>query len=179
MKQTLKLALEALEATSPLGFGTASDKRHYGAIAAIKEALAQQSNEQEINPKTTFDEVERGLQQSRMVIATLDSITTEQRQQINEPLLKAQLFLKAISKAVTETAIQKSNEQVEPLWYAVMSETAPIINKAIRSEDVANEYADKCRETYSGVEVIALFAHPPVPTAQPKEPEQEPDHDKK
>jgi len=67
-----------------------------------------------------------------------------------------------------------SNEQVEPLWYAVMSETAPIINKAIRSEDVANEYADKCRENYSGVEVIALFAHPPVPyvveprTAQPE-----------
>lgn len=79
----------------------------------VRHLLAQQSNEQEINPKTTFDEVERGLQQSRMVIATLDSITTEQRQQINEPLLKAQLFLKAISKAVTKTAIQQSNEQVE------------------------------------------------------------------
>ena len=44
-QEALKMALDALEATSPLGFGTASDKRHYGAITAIKEALAQPEQE--------------------------------------------------------------------------------------------------------------------------------------
>ena len=43
-KQTeaLKLALEALENTSPLGFNMESDKRFYAAITAIREALAEQ-----------------------------------------------------------------------------------------------------------------------------------------
>jgi hypothetical protein len=48
----------------------------------------------------------------------------------------------------------------EPLWYAVMSKEAPVINKAVRREDVAQEYADKCRENYSGVEVVPLYASP-------------------
>ena len=44
-QEALKLAIDALEATSPLGFGTASDKRHYEAITAIKEALAQRTEQ--------------------------------------------------------------------------------------------------------------------------------------
>lgn len=50
----------------------------------------------------------------------------------------------------------------EPYWYAVVSERAPIINKAIRSLEVAEEYAGKCRDSYclvpSAVEVIPLYA---------------------
>lgn len=38
--EALKLALEALENTSPLGFNMESDKRFYAAITAIREALA-------------------------------------------------------------------------------------------------------------------------------------------
>ena len=43
--EALKMALEALENTSPLGFNMESDKRFYAAITAIKEALAQPEQE--------------------------------------------------------------------------------------------------------------------------------------
>lgn len=55
----------------------------------------------------------------------------------------------------------------EPFWYAVVSKEAPIINKAIKSEEVAQEYADKCRETYSGIEIVPLYASPLPQAAQP------------
>lgn len=45
---------------------------------------------------------------------------------------------------------------VEPFWHAVISHRAPIVNKAVRSRDVAEEYAEKCSENYPGVEVIPL-----------------------
>jgi hypothetical protein len=48
----------------------------------------------------------------------------------------------------------------EPFWHAVVSRTAPIINKAIRRADVAHEYADKVNEQYSDVvdvNVVQLF----------------------
>ena len=48
--EALKLALEALENTSPLGFNMESDKRFYAAITAIREALAEQPAQQ----KTEF-----------------------------------------------------------------------------------------------------------------------------
>jgi len=51
-------------------------------------------------------------------------------------------------------------KQAKPAWYAVMSKHSPIINKAIRAEEVANEYADKASQNYSGVEVVPLFEHP-------------------
>ena len=51
----------------------------------------------------------------------------------------------------------------EPVWYAVTSKQAPIIDKAIRRLDVAQEYADKCSETYPGVEVIPLYTAAPAP----------------
>lgn len=47
--EALKLALEALKNTSPLGFNMESDKKFYTAITAIKEALAQPSQKQEID----------------------------------------------------------------------------------------------------------------------------------
>lgn len=58
----------------------------------------------------------------------------------------------------------------EPFLHAVVSKRAPIIDKAIRRLDVAQEYADKCSETYPGVEIIPLYAAPvaqPVPQAEP------------
>jgi DNA segregation ATPase FtsK/SpoIIIE-like protein len=58
----------------------------------------------EIDPNTRFDDVINGLQLSRTSIASLESLTTEQRREINEPILKAQLLLRAISKATSETA---------------------------------------------------------------------------
>jgi hypothetical protein len=48
----------------------------------------------------------------------------------------------------------------EPFWHAVVSRTAPIIDKAIRRADVAQEYADKAEENYGHVvdiEVKQLF----------------------
>ncbi|WP_236232927.1 hypothetical protein, partial [Pseudomonas tohonis] len=45
----------------------------------------------------------------------------------------------------------------EPFWYAVISERAPVIDKAIRREDVAMEYAEKASATYYGVEVVPLY----------------------
>ena len=43
--EALKLALEALENTTPTGFNMESDNRFYAAITAIKEALAQPEQE--------------------------------------------------------------------------------------------------------------------------------------
>lgn len=48
----------------------------------------------------------------------------------------------------------------EPFWYAVISDIAPVINKAIRSLDVAQEYAEKCSTNYQGVRVVPLYATP-------------------
>ena len=39
-REALKLALEALENTTPTGFNMERDKQFFAAIAAIKEALA-------------------------------------------------------------------------------------------------------------------------------------------
>jgi hypothetical protein len=48
----------------------------------------------------------------------------------------------------------------EPFWHAVVSKRAPVIDKAIRREDVASEYADKCRDNYpdaTDIEVVPLY----------------------
>ena len=48
----LRLAREALENTSPLGFNMESDKRFYAAITAIREALAEQpAIKQDLTPE--------------------------------------------------------------------------------------------------------------------------------
>lgn len=54
----------------------------------------------------------------------------------------------------------KAPAMPEPFWHAVVSRTAPIIDKAIRRADVAQEYADKAEENYGHVvdiEVKQLF----------------------
>ena len=106
-REALKLALEALEDYRS-GCQTKYDADK--AITAIKEALAQP--EREIDPSTTFDEVAKGLQVSRMAIAALDALTIEQRRSINEPLLKAQLFLKAAARVFKEALAQPEQEPV-------------------------------------------------------------------
>lgn len=56
----------------------------------------------------------------------------------------------------------------EPFWHAVVSESAPVIDKAIRREDVADEYAGKCREQWPEVrdiEVVPLYRQIPSPSA--------------
>lgn len=166
--EALKMALEVMR-----NQGDVSVDEWIATENAIKEALAQQSNEQAINPKTTFNEVERGLQQSRMAIATLDSITTEQRQQINEPLLQAQLFLMAVSKAVADTESQQSNEQVELITKEQV--LADVIAMLEKQHDWLTRTAaiNLVAGLYGNADVV-LSTHPPVPTAQPKEPEQEP-----
>ena len=55
----------------------------------------------------------------------------------------------------------------EPFWHAVVSEQAPVVDKAIRRLDIAEEYAAQCRPHYPGVEVVSLYratppAHPAV-----------------
>lgn len=50
----------------------------------------------------------------------------------------------------------------EAFWHAVVSESCPVINKAIRREDVAEEYASKCRdEGYRDIEVVPLYRATP------------------
>ena len=105
-KEALKLALKCAERCESIdGMYSWTDT-----ITAIKEALAQP--EREIDPSTTFDEVAKGLQVSRMAIAALDALTIEQRRSINEPLLKAQLFLKAAARVFKEALAQPEQEPV-------------------------------------------------------------------
>lgn len=49
--------------------------------------------------------------------------------------------------------------ELEAFWYVVVSESAPAINKAIRSLEAAHEYADKCSENWSDVQVLPLYTH--------------------
>lgn len=61
-------------------------------------------------------------------------------------------------------------EGAEPFWHAVVSKRAPVIDKAIRREDVASEYADKCRDNYpdaTDIEVVPLYRAAPAPQAAP------------
>ena len=50
--------------------------------------------------------------------------------------------------------------QAEPFWYAVVSDKAPVINKAIKRNDVATEYASQC--SHEDVMIIPLYLHPPA-----------------
>lgn len=57
----------------------------------------------------------------------------------------------------------------EAFWHAVVSDIAPVVNKAIRRLDVAEEYAEKCSENYRGVRVVPLYTTPqpsPAPSQQ-------------
>lgn len=76
--------------------------------------------------------------------------------------LKKELVAEQEAKEAAESRIKASREQ-EPVWYAVMSIEAPVLNRAIRSLDGAYEYAAGCRENYGGVSVIELYAQPPIP----------------
>lgn len=50
---------------------------------------------------------------------------------------------------------------LEPYWYAVVSKTHPICNKAIRSLDVAHEYVDKCESNeYWNAGIVPLYKLP-------------------
>lgn len=63
--------------------------------------------------------------------------------------------------------------QPEPFWHAVVSQRAPIIDKAIRREDVASEYADKCQEQWpdvSDIEVVPLYRQLPSSSVSDRKP---------
>ena len=66
--------------------------------------------------------------------------------------------------AIQQTLAQQSNEQVEPVAYRYMDITEPDLGFWFDEEPSDLSYL-KCEP---------LYTHPPVPTAQPKEPEQEP-----
>jgi hypothetical protein len=57
----------------------------------------------------------------------------------------------------------------EAFWHAVVSKQAPVVDKAIRRLDVADEYAAQCRPHYPGVEVVPLYRATP-PASQPAVP---------
>lgn len=60
--------------------------------------------------------------------------------------------------AVREFAAALSQRPAEPFWYAVVSRKDPVVNKAVRRADVAEEYAQRCRANgYTGVEVVPLY----------------------
>ena len=60
----------------------------------------------------------------------------------------------------------KALEGVEPFWHAVISQRAPVVDKAVRRRDVADEYAEKCGEYYPGVEVVPLVPASTLAAAQ-------------
>ena len=137
-REALKLALTALEdRTSLMKWQEARD--------AVKEVLAQP--EREIDPSTTFDEVAKGLQVSRMAIAALDALTIEQRRSINEPLLKAQLFLKAAARVFKEALAQPEQEPVA------------VVNGAY-----ANRIEWKCTPKFFPADGTNLYTTPPQRT---------------
>lgn len=79
-------------------------------------------------------------------------------------VLRAELL--EIIKAVLARAAQASSpvragdaeQPQQPFWYAVVSDEVPVINKAIKRADVAEEYAQNCRENgYQRVEVVPLY----------------------
>jgi len=66
---------------------------------------------------------------------------------------------------------QQSNEQVEPVaWESILGAVA----RGWCYEENANKTMDSELAVAIAKEVQALYTHPPVPTAQPKKPEQEP-----
>lgn len=55
----------------------------------------------------------------------------------------------------------------EPFWHAVVSVKSPVIDKAIRRADVAEEYADRYRsEGFYDVQVVPLYRHGQAATWQ-------------
>lgn len=71
-----------------------------------------------------------------------------------------------IGKVLDELVTLRAQADAGPFWHAVVSKSAPVIDKAIRRLDVAEEYADKCRENYPDVTVVPLYTHPSLPAAQ-------------
>jgi len=54
--EALKLALEALENTTPTGFNMKRDKQFFDAITALREALAEQPKESpKFDPNESFE----------------------------------------------------------------------------------------------------------------------------
>lgn len=52
-------------------------------------------------------------------------------------------------------------DYAQPFWFAIVSDEAPIVGKAVRRKDLADEYADGCRVNgYPGVKVVPLYAAP-------------------
>jgi len=79
-----------------------------------------------------------------------------------DPLLKNYMvdheyFLKVLNALIAEYEKAAGSE---PFWYAVVSDEAPVVNKAIRSLEVAEEYAAKSSDVYPGVHVVPLYARP-------------------
>jgi hypothetical protein len=67
-----------------------------------------------------------------------------------------------------QAAFPTEQSKAEPFWHAVVSKRSPIYNKAIRRDDVAEEYAAQCREQgCRDAEVVPLFRAPPAPTTEP------------
>jgi len=61
-QETLRLALDALENTTPTGFNMERDKQFFAAITAIKEALAQPEQEPVALPPVQFEKVAEGIE---------------------------------------------------------------------------------------------------------------------
>jgi hypothetical protein len=54
-------------------------------------------------------------------------------------------------------AKQEAGQPAEPFWYAIVSESAPVINSTRKRADLAEELAGKLREIWPDVEVIPLY----------------------
>jgi hypothetical protein len=122
------------------------------AIEALEGMAAQQAAQPVAPAKLSATE-----RLDRLLWEAIDFAAMNPRESKNvDPRTWDHLIVYATNKAAQPVA-------GEPVWYAVTSKQAPIIDKAIRRLDVAQEYADKCSETYQGVEVIPLYTAAPAP----------------
>ena len=177
--EALKLALEAFETLTqynivranifrrfePTCTGDYVDLREFRekakpAITAIKEALAQQEGQS--NYCLQCEALSREL-------AALKAQQSNEQSKCNhtKTITRADIDGNQIETTCGECGervAQQSNEQVEP----ARSEAYDMVDRFLRNSMHDEGYAD-----YSKA-LDLIYTHPPVPTAQPKEPKQEP-----
>lgn len=103
-QEAMKLALEALENTTPTGFNMESDNRFYAAIKALEEALANHI------PDAT-----------KMVSGVKDSLTTQQEQ--GEPVATPQAIYNKVCLGLAEAGCKLSEQQKMALALLVQNTT--------------------------------------------------------
>jgi hypothetical protein len=113
----------------------------------------------------------------RKLHAELESIKQAITDPENQPSQFGTVLAKEWKGLTEEEVVERANQFYSPdmyaravvwaeaFWHAVVSKQAPVVDKAIRRLDVAEDYAAQCRPHYPGVEVVPLYRATP-PAAQ-------------